>query len=61
MDISPAMLGMVVNKKGKVLFGWRTFFVLEVALEREVEGDLMLQDAGQGVCYRPGTFDGAIR
>ncbi|KAI8078791.1 S-adenosyl-L-methionine-dependent methyltransferase [Halteromyces radiatus] len=34
--------------------------MLEVALEREVEGDLMLQDAGQGVCYRPGTFDGAI-
>ncbi|CAO3627426.1 unnamed protein product [Cunninghamella echinulata] len=34
--------------------------MLEVALEREVEGDLFLHDAGQGVCYRPGTFDGAI-
>jgi hypothetical protein len=33
----------------------------EVALEREVEGDLFLQDIGQGFGFRPGTFDGAIR
>lgn len=32
----------------------------EVALEREVEGDLFLQDIGQGFGFRPGTFDGAI-
>ncbi|WVW83822.1 hypothetical protein I302_105843 [Kwoniella bestiolae CBS 10118] len=34
--------------------------MLEVALEREVEGDLFLQDIGQGFGFRPGTFDGAI-
>jgi 18S rRNA (guanine1575-N7)-methyltransferase len=34
---------------------------LEVALDREVEGDLFLQDVGQGMGFRPGTFDGAIR
>jgi len=33
----------------------------EVALEREVEGDLFLQDIGQGLGFRPGSFDGAIR
>ncbi|KAI9293438.1 S-adenosyl-L-methionine-dependent methyltransferase [Neoconidiobolus thromboides FSU 785] len=34
--------------------------MLNVAVEREVEGDLFLQDAGQGLSFRPGTFDGAI-
>ncbi|TBU50730.1 S-adenosyl-L-methionine-dependent methyltransferase [Dichomitus squalens] len=34
--------------------------MLEVALEREVEGDLFLQDIGQGIGFRPGSFDGAI-
>ncbi|EUC62130.1 williams-beuren syndrome critical region protein [Rhizoctonia solani AG-3 Rhs1AP] len=34
--------------------------MLEVALEREVEGDLFLQDIGQGFGFRPGSFDGAI-
>ena len=33
----------------------------EVALEREVGGDLFLQDIGQGFGFRPGSFDGAIR
>ncbi|KZP12608.1 S-adenosyl-L-methionine-dependent methyltransferase [Athelia psychrophila] len=34
--------------------------MLEVALEREVEGDLFLQDIGQGFGFRAGSFDGAI-
>ncbi|KLO11854.1 williams-Beuren syndrome critical region protein 22 [Schizopora paradoxa] len=34
--------------------------MLEVALDREVEGDLFLQDIGQGFGFRPGSFDGAI-
>ncbi|KIY43596.1 S-adenosyl-L-methionine-dependent methyltransferase [Fistulina hepatica ATCC 64428] len=34
--------------------------MLQVALEREVEGDLFLQDIGQGFGFRPGSFDGAI-
>ncbi|GAA6001788.1 18S rRNA (guanine-N(7))-methyltransferase family protein [Rhodotorula paludigena] len=34
--------------------------MLEVALERETEGDLMLADIGQGIPFRPSSFDGAI-
>ncbi|KAJ3188207.1 hypothetical protein HDU85_005357 [Gaertneriomyces sp. JEL0708] len=34
--------------------------MLEVAKEREMDGDLFLQDIGQGMGFRPGTFDGAI-
>ncbi|ORY90775.1 S-adenosyl-L-methionine-dependent methyltransferase [Leucosporidium creatinivorum] len=34
--------------------------MLEVALEREVEGDLFLADIGQGIPFRAGAFDGAI-
>ena len=34
--------------------------MLGVALKREVEGDLCVQDLGQGLPLRAGTFDGAI-
>lgn len=34
--------------------------MLDVALEREVEGDLLLADMGQGLGLRPGVIDGAI-
>ncbi|XP_076837430.1 18S rRNA (guanine-N(7))-methyltransferase [Brachyhypopomus gauderio] len=34
--------------------------MLNVALDREVEGDLMLVDMGEGMPFRPGTFDGCI-
>jgi 18S rRNA (guanine1575-N7)-methyltransferase len=34
--------------------------MLSVALDREVDGDLMLSDIGQGIPFRPGTFDAAI-
>ena len=34
--------------------------MLEVATEREVEGDLCLHDLGHGLPLRPGAFDGAI-
>ncbi|KAK9287007.1 hypothetical protein L1049_015415 [Liquidambar formosana] len=34
--------------------------MLDVALEREVEGDLLLGDMGQGLGIRPGVIDGAI-
>lgn len=34
--------------------------MLDVALEREVEGDLLLGDLGHGLPLRAGTFDGAI-
>jgi 18S rRNA (guanine1575-N7)-methyltransferase len=34
--------------------------MLDVALQREVDGDLFLADIGQGVPFRPGAFDAAI-
>jgi 18S rRNA (guanine1575-N7)-methyltransferase len=34
--------------------------MLQVALEKEVEGDMILQDMGDGLPFRPGTFDGAV-
>ncbi|WPH01124.1 18s rrna (guanine(1575)-n(7))-methyltransferase [Acrodontium crateriforme] len=34
--------------------------MLGQALERDVEGDMLLADIGQGVPFRPGTFDAAI-
>lgn len=34
--------------------------MLDVAIDREVEGDVMVRDIGQGFPFRPGTFDGAI-
>lgn len=36
-------------------------YVLDVATLREVEGDLFLGDMGQGLYFRPGTFDYCIR
>lgn len=34
--------------------------MLAIAREREVEGDLVLGDMGQGMPFKAGTFDGAI-
>ena len=34
--------------------------MLAQALDRDVEGDMLLSDIGQGVPFRPGTFDAAI-
>lgn len=34
--------------------------MLDVAQEREVEGDLVLSDMGQGCPFRAGSFDGAV-
>ncbi|XP_066148835.1 probable 18S rRNA (guanine-N(7))-methyltransferase [Euwallacea fornicatus] len=34
--------------------------MLDVAVEREVEGDLILTDMGQGCPFKAGAFDGAI-
>ena len=35
--------------------------VIEVAVEREVEGDMILSDMGEGMPFRAGMFDGVIR
>lgn len=34
--------------------------MLDIALQRDVDGDLMLADIGQGVPFRAGTFDAAL-
>ena len=34
---------------------------IDVAQEREAEGDLVLGDIGYGMPFRAGSFDGAIR
>ena len=34
--------------------------MLDVALDRGCEGDLLLSDIGEGVPFRPGSFDGCI-
>ena len=34
--------------------------MLAVAIERDVDGDLLLADMGQGIPFRAGTFDAAI-
>lgn len=34
--------------------------MLDVAVDREIEGDLCLHDLGQGLPLRAGAFDGAI-
>jgi len=34
--------------------------MLDIARENEVEGDVLVSDAGQGLFFRPGTFDGVI-
>lgn len=34
--------------------------MLDIAVDREVDGDLVLGDMGEGMPFRPGTFDGAI-
>jgi len=34
--------------------------MLQVATQRELDGDLFLADLGDGLFFKPGTFDGAI-
>ncbi|KAI8137360.1 S-adenosyl-L-methionine-dependent methyltransferase [Fennellomyces sp. T-0311] len=53
--------GEILEEEGHIWVGMDIApSMLDVAQERDAEGDLFLQDAGQGVGFRPGTFDGAI-
>jgi len=53
--------GEVLDEEGHFWVGFDIApAMLEVALEQEATGDLFLQDAGQGMAFRPGTFDGCI-
>lgn len=63
MDIGcgSGLSGEILDEEGYIWAGVDVApSMLEVALEREVEGDLFLQDIGQGFGFRPGSFDGAI-
>lgn len=54
--------GDVVEEQGHYWLGLDiSEAMLSVAKDRQVGGDLMLSDAGQGFRFRPGSFDGAIR
>ena len=48
-------------RKASMLMIFLTIVRSDVAVDREIEGDLLQQDAGMGNPFRPGTFDGAIR
>ena len=53
--------GNVLGSKGHMWLGMDiSKAMLNVASEREVEGDVMHTDMGHGFGFRPGTFDGAI-
>ncbi|KAL0275866.1 UNVERIFIED_CONTAM: hypothetical protein PYX00_003590 [Menopon gallinae] len=53
--------GSVLEEQGHIWVGLDiSKAMLDVAQEREVEGDLILNDLGQGVPFRAGSFDGAI-
>uniref|UniRef100_A0A914XPE3 18S rRNA (guanine-N(7))-methyltransferase n=1 Tax=Plectus sambesii TaxID=2011161 RepID=A0A914XPE3_9BILA len=53
--------GEVVTDAGHMWIGMDISLpMLNVAVEREVSGDLILKDMGHGVPFKAGTFDGAI-
>jgi len=53
--------GEVVEEAGHFMVGVDiSADMLDVAAERELEGDLLLHDMGQGLPFRVGTFDGIV-
>lgn len=53
--------GGVLEENGHTWIGMDiSTSMLKIAQEREVEGDLILSDLGEGVPFRAGVFDGAI-
>ncbi|RXG53214.1 putative 18S rRNA (guanine-N(7))-methyltransferase, partial [Armadillidium vulgare] len=53
--------GEVITENGHFWTGFDiSQAMLDVAVEREVEGDMVLSDLGQGLPLRPASFDGAI-
>lgn len=64
IDISSAMLSECDEKNGILILAVTGILAIltipDVAKEREVEGDLILSDMGQGVPFRAGSFDGAV-
>ncbi|XP_012064349.1 PREDICTED: probable 18S rRNA (guanine-N(7))-methyltransferase [Atta cephalotes] len=53
--------GSVLDNQGHIWIGVDiSLAMLDVAIEREIDGDLILGDVGQGLPFKAGTFDGAI-
>ncbi|XP_045594143.2 18S rRNA (guanine-N(7))-methyltransferase isoform X1 [Procambarus clarkii] len=53
--------GETITEQGHMWVGMDiSSAMLDTALEREVDGDMMLADMGHGVPFRAGMFDGAI-
>lgn len=53
--------GEVLEEEGHIWVGMDiSKSMLDIAVEREAEGDLFLQDIGQGMGFRAGAFDGCI-
>lgn len=53
--------GSVLSEHGHFWVGMDiSAAMLDVALDRETDGDLALSDMGQGFKFRPGSFDGAV-
>uniref|UniRef100_A0A182LVY7 18S rRNA (guanine-N(7))-methyltransferase n=1 Tax=Anopheles culicifacies TaxID=139723 RepID=A0A182LVY7_9DIPT len=53
--------GSVLEDQGHLWIGVDiSNHMLDVAIDREVEGDLLLGDMGQGMPFKAGTFDGAV-
>ncbi|XP_022832094.1 probable 18S rRNA (guanine-N(7))-methyltransferase [Spodoptera litura] len=53
--------GTVLEESGHMWIGMDISpAMLDVAKERETEGDLVLSDMGEGVPFRAGCFDGAV-
>nr|QBS13804.1 18S rRNA (guanine-N(7))-methyltransferase [Macrobrachium nipponense] len=70
-DDTPALLldlgcgsglsGEIISNQGHLWIGLDIApAMLDVAVERELDGDLILADIGQGMPFRAGMFDGAI-
>ncbi|OMH80057.1 putative 18S rRNA (guanine-N(7))-methyltransferase [Zancudomyces culisetae] len=56
--------GEILEEEGHVWVGMdisKSMLESNIAVDKDLEGDLFLQDIGQGMGFRPGTFDGAIR
>ena len=53
--------GEILTSAGHIWLGMDvSASMLSVALQRDVEGDLLLSDVGQGIPLRPGSLDAAI-
>jgi 18S rRNA (guanine1575-N7)-methyltransferase len=53
--------GSVLSENGHIWVGMDiSQSMIKIAKENETEGDLLLADIGQGLAFRPGTFDYAV-